>query len=531
MRAIYLILFFIAGALSAQLANNKIGQSSAPENSNGPPSAGYNLFTSLFSEETYLVDNNHNILKTWTRDNIARNTVYLLEDGSLMGPLYTGSPVFYGGGAGGRVEQHDWDGNLIWSFDYDTADYRQHHDIKVLPNGNILIVAWQMKTREEAIAAGRNPDLLSDGELWPDSVIEVAPTKPVGGTIVWEWHVWDHLIQDYDASKDNYGTVADYPGRIDLNFTRSGPNAGIADWNHINSIDYNAELDQIILSVHSFSEIWIIDHDTTTTEAAGSAGDLLYRWGNPAAYASGDLTDQQLFKQHNAHWIGAGLPGEGNILIFNNGEDRPEGDYSSVEEIIPPILPDGTYTLGLPLSPLWNYTSSPTTDFYASRISGAQRLPNGNTLICEGTEKYAFEVTPNGELVWDYNGPGRMFRFERYSPDYPGFQNTEFDPDKTDFKSSLQGDFEFIGDHWIDHNSLGILWGDGIANGAWFYSPNFGVSGGGSGWLWTSVNSYPYFYRINDEIWLWHVAVPLSQCWFYQFNPNSFVGYDWISLR
>lgn len=400
-----------------------IGEPSRRVFTNGPPAEGINLVSTLNSKETHLIDNDHNILKTWTSEHIPRNSAYLLEDGSLMRPVYTASPVFYGGGAGGRMEQHDWEGNLIWSFDYDTADYRQHHDIEVLPNGNILLIAWQMKTREEAIAAGRDPDLLKDDALWPDSIIEVTPTRPEGGTIVWEWHVWDHLIQDFDASKANYGNVADHPEKIDLNYTRSGPDAGIADWNHINSVDYNAELDQILLSVLTFNEIWIIDHSTTTAEAAGPAGDLLYRWGNPAAYKSGNMADQKLFIQHDAQWINEGLPGEDNILIFNNGEGRPDGDYSSVEEIIPPLAPDGSYTLGLPPAPVWSYTNSDKKKFFAPHISGAQRLPNGNTLICEGTKRYVFEVTPDGKLVWEYDGLDQIFRFERYPPNYPGLQS------------------------------------------------------------------------------------------------------------
>ena len=126
-----------------------------------------------------------------------------------------------------------------------------------------------------------------------------------------------------------------------------GPNA---DWTHINAVAYNADLDQIVISVHAFSEIWIIDHSTTTEEAAGhtggkrgKGGDLLYRWGNPRAYRAGTNVDQKLFVQHNAHWIPKGLPGEGHMLVFNNGNRRPDGAYSSVDEIVLPVKSDGTY--------------------------------------------------------------------------------------------------------------------------------------------------------------------------------------------
>ncbi len=387
----------------------------------GAPSAGYNLFGGINETSTYLMDNDENIIRTWSSSYTPGNSVYLLEDGTLMRTANTKSSVFVSGGQGGRVEQFDWDGNLIWAFDYDTVSHRSHHDIEVLPNGNILMIAWEMKSEAEALAAGRDPSLLTQGELWPDTVIEVAPTGSYGGDIVWEWHSWDHLVQDYDAGKPNSDTVSNRVERIDLNYASNGN----ADWHHINAIDYNEDLDQIVLSVRNFSEIWVIDHNTTTAEAAGPAGDLLYRWGNPEACGAGGPSDQQLFVQHDAKWIEAGLEGEDNILIFNNGQGRPDGDYSSVVEIVPPVAGDGSYTNGLPATPTWIYTNSVPTNFYSSNISGAQRLPNGNTLICEGAEQYAFEVTPDGDLVWDYAHASQMFRFERYSPDFLGFIGTE----------------------------------------------------------------------------------------------------------
>ena len=394
-----------------------------------PPYDGYNLFTPLSSTETYLMDNDYNIVKTWTSSYRPGLSVYLLEDSTLLRPANTNDSAFNVGGAGGRIEQYDWDGNLIWSYDYSTADHRQHHDIEMLPNGNVLMIAWELKTEAEAIAAGRDASLLTDGELWPDSIIEVQPTGSSGGTIVWEWHVWDHLIQDYDAAKPNYGVVADHPEKIDLNYAMNGD----ADWIHINSVDYNAELDQIVLSAHNFSEIWIVDHNTTTAEAAGAAGDLLYRWGNPQAYDRGTSADQQLFSQHDAEWIATGLPGEGDILIFNNGAGRSGGNYSSVDQITPPVNLDGSYTLQTgsayePAAPTWMYVSDPVTDFYAMRISGAQRLANGNTLICEGTEGRLFEVTEQGVQVWEYIDSGEIFRVERYGSDYAGFIGTELEP-------------------------------------------------------------------------------------------------------
>ena len=230
-----------------------------------------------------------------------------------------------------------------------------------------------------------------------------------------------------------------------------------ADWNHINAVDYNEAFDQIILSVRHFSEIWVIDHSTTTEEAAshsggnsGMGGDLLYRWGNPQTYDAGDATDRKLFLQHDSHWIESGLPGEGNILIFDNGLTRPGGNYSTIVEIVPPADQDGNYTkipgtsYG-PESPVWTYSASNPSNFFAPNVSGSQRQPNGNTLICSGPTANFFEVTTEGELVWLYVNPvistGPMyyedpipgiqnwvFRAYRYRLDYPGFDGRDLTP-------------------------------------------------------------------------------------------------------
>ncbi|MCP4147970.1 MAG: hypothetical protein GY757_09480, partial [bacterium] len=178
----------------------------------------------------------------------------------------------------------------------------------------------------------------------------------------------------------------------------------------------------------------------------GKGGDILYRWGNPAAYKRATAR-RSLYDQHDAHWIPQGSPGAGNILIFNNGSMR---GYSSVEEIKPPMDGKGNYIceIGEPYGPLkteWTYTSKNRSDFYSSEISGAHRLPNGNTLICAGVLGVFFEVTPNGETVWKYVNPvvrggvlakgeqpgtdhrghylNAVFKVRRYAPHYTGLKN------------------------------------------------------------------------------------------------------------
>jgi len=426
---------------------------------------GYTLFPPKHFTSTYLIDNQGGVVNSWENSTYdPGQSVYLLENGNLLRTCFDKSGNSTGGGEGGRIEEYDWDDNLVWEFDYSTEDYVSHHDIEPLPNGNILFLAVEKKTYAECVAAGFNPDYLqqvsSRGYILPDYVIEVEPTPPSGGNIVWEWHAWDHLVQDYDPDRQNYESDAtSHPGLIDVN--------GMGEevhyfWNHMNSIDYNAELNQIMLSVRGNSELWVIDHSTTTEEATGHSGgtygkggDILFRWGNPLTYGAGDQTDQTLFEQHDCQWIEPGCPGEGNILVFNNGLNRPDGSYSSVDEIVPPVDSNGFYALTAgsafePEEALWIYTTPNKTDFFSEAISGAQRLPNGNTLIDDGVHGTFWEVTPGKEIVWEYicpvdrNGPmtqgeepeldhrghlyNAVFKIHRYPPDYPAFNGRNMTP-------------------------------------------------------------------------------------------------------
>jgi len=373
---------------------------------------GQILFAPMWGTTTYLIDHDGTVNHTWSSSYFPGVSVWWLGDGIILRSIRVG--VGPGsGGAGGGVQKVQWDGTLLWDFRYNTDGYLSHHDLKSLPNGNVLLIAWETKTRNEAIAAGRNPSYISNNGFMPDHIIEVQPTGPTSGDIVWEWHVWDHLIQDYDPSKDNYGVVEDHPELVDVNYASSHR----SDWMHTNSIDYNEEFDQIMISVPNFNEIWIIDHSTTTEEAAGhnggnsgKGGDILYRWGNPHAYRAGITSDQKFFSQHDASWIKEGCPGEGNILVFNNGQNRPGSDYSSVDEIIPPVNEYGEYYIEPgsafgPDDPIWIYTSDPPSSFFAHHLCGAQRLPDGNTLICDGEGGEIFEVTPEGDDVWQYTNP------------------------------------------------------------------------------------------------------------------------------
>ena len=303
-------------------ADRTVGlQSCSPESQ-----PGYTLFAPMRSTSTYLIDAWGEKVHEWESNFNPGLSVYLEEDGSILRattvPRSAHNNHFDAGGLAGRVEHVSWDSEVLWSYQYASEAFISHHDIERLPNGNILMIAFEVKTEEEALAAGRNYNLLNDGELWPDHIIEVRPTGDNGGEIVWEWHVWDHLIQDFDETKANYGVIADHPGRMDINFVGEGRRAGGADWLHINGIDYNAELDHILLSAHNSNEIYVIDHNTTTEEAAGPAGDFLYRWGNPQAYGRGGPGEQTLFLQHDARWI-EGVSLEPAIFSFSTTAVAP----------------------------------------------------------------------------------------------------------------------------------------------------------------------------------------------------------------
>jgi hypothetical protein len=439
-----LLVSLIASAAIPSISSIGLGSHPPASNLNEPlikmythPSDGYTLFAPMQSNITYLINNSEEVVHTWGSTYRPGFSAYLLENGNLLRTASVEtSPNFTAGfGAGGYVQEINGNGTIVWEFEYSNGQHLLHHDIEALPNNNVLMIAWEYKTVEEAIAAGRNPNFLSQGKLWPDHIIEVEPTGATGGNIIWEWHVWDHLIQDYDSNKENYGVVANHPELVDINFARGRISP---DLNHINSIDYNEQFDQILLSVNTYAEIWVIDHSTTTEEAAGhtggnsgKGGDILYRWGNPQAYRAGDEGDQKFFKQHDARWIKSDLSGSGNILVFNNGRNRPDGAYSSVDEIVPPVDANGSYSLisGSAYGPeeqIWIYKAENPTDFYSSGISGAQRLPNGNTLICNGQSGIFFEVTAEKEIVWEYlnvfpeAGRNNVFKICRYGWDFPG---------------------------------------------------------------------------------------------------------------
>jgi hypothetical protein len=419
---IFLLFLLMIGTSFTPLSLSK--NISSKEEQGGRTINGQILFSPYYGTTTYLIDSTGAINHTWSSAYRPFTEAYWLGNGTILRPIISG---------GGGIQKILWDGTLAWDYRYTVSGCTCHHDIRCLPNGNVLMIVWVTKTRAEAIAAGRNPSTIAGNTFTPDKIIEVQPTGTTSGTVVWEWRVWDHLIQDYDSSKENYGVVGDHPESIDINYG----DTFVDDWLHTNSVDYNPEFDQILIDIHNFNEVWVIDHSTTTEEAAGHSGgnsgkggDLLYRWGNPESYDAGTASDQKLFFQHDASWIKPGLPGEGHILVFDNGNNRPGGDYSSVDEFAPPVDANGNYYLepGSAYGPddyTWSYTASPPNSFYSAVFGGAQRLKDGNTLICNGIPGKFFEVTPDKITVWQYTNPyptpgqNSVFKIDYIPPEEP----------------------------------------------------------------------------------------------------------------
>ncbi len=415
---------------------------------------GYTLLAPNSYTTTYLIDNYGRIVNSWESDYITGKAAYLLDDGTLLRSISIPEYAGEGAGAGGGFQKMNWSGTIEWEYHYASEDYLQHHDIEPMPNGNVLLLVWDYIPTAEAIEAGRNPVYANDPHLQLEKIVEIQKIGATAGNIVWEWKIIDHLIQDFDPTKKNYGVIADHPELIDFNAISLQKKALF----HGNTVTYNPNLDQIVISANSYCEILVIDHSTTTSEAAshtggnsGKGGDFLYRWGNPENYGAGTGADKIFYAQHDIQWISDGLQGAGNMLVFNNGRNRPGEYYSTVDEFVPPCDSFGNYTqpvVGSPFEPsdrTWMFTADPPSDLYSIAMSGTQRLPNGNTLICSNTGGRIIEVTSEGDIVWEYSSPvtvagpanqgdilspssTSIFKCRRYPKDMFGFVGKRITP-------------------------------------------------------------------------------------------------------
>jgi hypothetical protein len=380
---------------------------------------GLTLYSTLGSRTTYLINNSGQTVNSWASSYNCAYVAYLMPDSSIWrDDVYSGASM-RGASYGGLVQQYNWDGDIIESFIWSNTDHQQHHDIHPMPNGHVLVVSWDRKTAAQAQALGRQNIY---GDIWPDEVVEYDPS---GDSVAWEWHFWDHLIQDVDAGKPNYGVVSEHPELLDINLG----SVQWGDWMHCNTVDYNEERDEIVVTSHYLDEFYVIDHSTTTAEAAGhtggqrgKGGDFLYRWGNPQNYDRGTSADRVFYIVHGTNWIPVGYPGAGDLITLNNGDrSGSQNDYSVVTQLTPPLDSAGSYHVPAdsafgPTALTWSYSNG--SAFYAQHLGGAYRLPNGNTMVTLGTANKLVEVTSSGQVVWTYNVGAQIGRALEYPRDF-----------------------------------------------------------------------------------------------------------------
>ena len=373
----------------------------------GKSEEGVILVNDASGNRIYLMEKEESIiLKEWDLPSGIGNDGELLDNGYLLVALTDPDPEYSFGGFGGRVAIITPEDEIIWDYEYSDSINLSHHDIEMLPNGNVLILAWEKKTGEELVDKGYNGPYEN---IYSEKLVEINPSN---NEIVWQWNTWDHLIQDISSEAENFGIVAEHPERINLNYEdplKDGAYNG--DIFHANALEYDADRDLIYLSVNYFSEVWVIDHSTSIDEAKGQTGghynhggDLVFRFGNPTAY--NNVGDRMFFHNHHPNLV----PDSNSILVFSNGIESLD-PHSTVYELELPDVFQLKNQVNNELNVIWSFTHP---DLFSPKVSGAQRLSNGNTLIAEGDSGY-WEVTDSGEIVWRFESEGFFWRGYQYN--------------------------------------------------------------------------------------------------------------------
>jgi len=378
----------------------------------------YILIASNGKKNASLIDKNGSIVHFWNFTNKLGNDFQLLPNGDLLcmfkrevenSALIPNERLRFGG-FGGSIQIIGPDGSVKWRYDhFANATVLAHHDVEMLPNGNVLVMVWEELNMSDAHELGVD----AQSYLYYESLYEINISSNM---IVWQWRSIDHIVQDRYPELPNYGNVSLQSERIDFNYNVEHENYGISgDIMHANGIDYDEERGLIYLSVNFYHEIWVIDHLTNTEEAASSSGgnyemggDLVYRFGNPGAYKA---TGPQLFiNNHYPNLIeDPGKSGFENILVFSNGGDT---NISSVLELELPVL---DYPTTEQPNIEWSF-SDPA--LYSGKLSGAERTRSNNTIIAEG-DFGVWEVTTSGEVLWRYEFGNTWRAYVHYS-DEPG---------------------------------------------------------------------------------------------------------------
>ena len=415
---------------------------------------GYTLFGTRGT--SYLIDMEGRVIRTWNMGTNPRFTAH----GTLLDAV-GGDPS-----KSSVWRELDWNGNTVRQFTETRTGYYPHHDFESIYNPKLgdttfIYIANRDITAQQCLDAGCDPANDYTGAQM-DAIVEVDRS----GKVIWEWWFFNHVVQDINPAKSTYGIIKDTPGRLDLNL----PGMPVRkDWLHCNSLDYDDRRDLIVINSVQ-GECYVIDHggtfvagnpDSSIARAAGKAGDFLYRFGDPARYEQGNPPSvlanwtkatsghKQLGGSHNIQWIRPGLPGAGNLLVFNNAENLFElTPQSYIMEIDPTIGASGSSTGAFVNPPtagyrtvsspdanllkerknvskqvVWSYSSKNNTSFYSTIGSSAQRLPNGNTFVCSMNDGHFFEVSPaDTAIVWEYINPITRQGIKRIKADnYPTY--------------------------------------------------------------------------------------------------------------
>jgi len=451
-----LILIFLIASQNSFAQNNTVGLLSFDDDLSV---GGYTLIFPERQSDIFLLNKCGEIVHQWEDDPAARPgaVAYLLENGNILRSKWMANDpnsITTSGGAGGVIELVNWDNEILWTYNIADSTQIQHHDIHLTPHGTIMMIIWQKKELDEIVANGFDTLSHNQRSILTDYILEI---DPMTDSIVWEWHAWDHLIQDHDSTKANFGIISEHPERININYQEY--TFGKTDWLHCNSIDYNPILDQVILNSKHFNEFWIIDRSTTTSEATSSSGgnsnqggDLLYRWGNPKAYDTGETSDRQLFSQHDVQWIDESDINPdyeffGKIALFNNHIETglslgqilsPEFDTTTFSY----LKSNGTF---LPENFSQEFSHPDTARNYSTAASSIQIIGDGNIIMCAGRQGRTFELTPNGQVAWEYITPLKLgnpvpqgtnlalsenftFQAQRYLETYPAFIGKTLEP-------------------------------------------------------------------------------------------------------
>ncbi len=363
---------------------------------------GYTLISPIGGDHTYLLDEEGRIVHGWSAEGFQTGYGHLLPNGNLLARgqemVETEVGAYEAAGNADILLEMDWDGNEVWRWEHPSF----HHDMCRLPNGNTIVITWnlcdpkvaeQVKGgmplyREELIkgnpehmafilsglgVGGRPRDL--SGYL-SDTILEISPS----GDVIHSWNAWEHCDLEKDVMCPH-----EFP----------------YEWTHSNSVKYVPE-GKVLLSFREISLVMMI---------SWPEGDVLWRWGG----------DHLISHQHDAT-----MTPEGNVLIFDNGTHHPVTPHSRVTEV--DMKTDEI---------VWQYVPHVVFSFFSGHIGGCERLPNGNTLICEGQSGRVFEVTKESKVCWEWISPfvlsfkniycSMLFRAHRYAADGPELQGRVLD--------------------------------------------------------------------------------------------------------